>query len=95
MKKILPQLAMAFILLVPARFADAGLLRNALQSCAVGAAVMATVTYIGLTSSRIDAGILAIPASDVIVANAAFGCGVGAVGAVAGTVAGWLYDIIF
>lgn len=88
-------LAIVLALLMSARFAEAGLLKNVLQSCAFGAGVMATVTYVGLVS-RVDAsGILIIPASEAIVVNAVLGCGVGAAGATAATVVGWFYDAIF
>ena len=74
--------------------AQAALVRNVLQSCAFGAGVMASATYVGL-APEINTGVLAIPAGEVIITNAIFGCGIGAVGATAATVVGWFYDAIF
>ena len=94
MRSVLPHGVLVLLLLAPVSFADAALMRNVVQSCAFGAGVMAAATYIGL-ASEINTGVLAVPASEVILTNAAFGCGVGAVGATAATLVGWIYNAIF
>jgi hypothetical protein len=94
MKKALTYLILILTLIAPVRFTNAALVRNVLQSCAFGAGVMAATTYIGLAPG-LNTGVLAVPASEVIVANAMLGCGIGAAGATAATLAGWIYDFIF
>jgi hypothetical protein len=94
MKKALTHLILVLTLVVPARFADAALMRNIFQSCAFGAGVMAATTYIGL-APELNTGMLAVPATEVIITNALIGCGIGAAGATAATLTGWIYDAIF
>jgi hypothetical protein len=94
MNKVLPLLLLILTLVVPVHNADAALMRNVIQSCAFGAGVMAATTYIGLVP-RLNAPILALPAAEVIATNAMIGCGIGAAGATAATLAGWVYDILF
>ncbi|KOR30180.1 hypothetical protein TI04_06870 [Achromatium sp. WMS2] len=94
MKKLLTKLCLILVLIAPLNIANAALMRNVVQSCAFGAGIMATVTYMGL-APEINTGVLAIPASEIILTNAAAGCVIGAVGATAATVVGWFYDAIF
>jgi hypothetical protein len=94
MKKALLHLMLIFALTAPVEFANAGLIRNVVQSCAFGAGVMAATTYVGL-APELSTGVLAVPVSEIIVTNAILGCGIGAAGATAATVVGWFYDIIF
>jgi len=94
MKKALTHLILVLTLVIPARFADAALMRNIFQSCAFGAGVMAATTYIGL-APELNTGMLAVPATEVIITNALIGCGIGAAGATAATLTGWIYDAIF
>jgi len=94
MKKALTHLTLVLVLVAPMRFADAALMRNIFQSCAFGAGVMAATTYIGL-APEIHTGVLAVPATEVIITNALIGCGIGAAGATAATLTGWIYDSIF
>ncbi len=56
--------------------------------------MLATTTYTGLTPA-LSTGVLAVPAGEAIAANAIIGCGVGAAGATAATLATWIYDLIF
>jgi hypothetical protein len=93
MKKALLYLMLVFALITPVEFANAGLLRNVVQSCAFGAGAMAAMTYAGLIP-KLSTSLLAIPASEIIVANAIVGCGIGAAGATAATVVSWFYDAI-
>lgn len=81
-------------LIAPVGSTQAALMRNVFQSCAFGAGVLATTTYVSLMP-EISTGVLALPASEVILTNAILGCGIGAIGATAATMAGWFYDIIF
>lgn len=81
-------------LTAPVDFAHAALMRNVVESCAFSASVLASTTYLGLTPA-LSSGVLTLPATEVIAANAIIGCGIGAVGATAATVTGWIYDILF
>lgn len=94
MKRVLPYFIFALVLLAPPRLTDAALMRNVFQSCAFGAGVMAATTYIGL-APELNTGVLAVPVSEIIFANALIGCGIGAAGATAATLTGWLYDSLF
>ncbi len=94
MKKMALHFCLLLALLVPTQFAQAGLIRNMAQSCAFGAGAFAATTYVGLMPA-LETGVLAVPASEIIIANAALGCGIGAVGATAATVTGWLLDSLF
>jgi hypothetical protein len=94
MKKTLTYATLALALAAPVRAADASLMRNVFQSCAFGAGALAATTYVGLTPA-LATGMLTVPVTEVIAANAVVGCGVGAVGAAAATVTGWIYDAIF
>lgn len=94
MKTTLCRAGLLWLLLTPTGFAEASLMRNIVQSCAFGAGVLATTTYAGLTPA-LATGVLTVPAGEVIAANAIIGCGVGAAGATAATLATWVYDLIF
>ncbi len=94
MKTTLCRAALFWLMLTPPGFAEASLMRNIVQSCAFGAGVLATTTYTGLTPA-LSTGVLAVPAGEAIAANAIIGCGVGAAGATAATLATWIYDLIF
>ena len=95
MKKTLLLATLALTLSTPLQFADAALMRNAFQSCAFGAGVMASTTYMGLTPALSTGGLVALPVTEVIAANALIGCGIGVAGATAATLTGWLYDLLF
>jgi hypothetical protein len=94
MKKTWIYLILTLALVAPAQSTEAALMRNVVQSCAFGAGVMAATTYMGL-SPALNAVVFAVPATDVIIANAIIGCGIGAAGATAATLTGWFYDAIF
>jgi hypothetical protein len=93
-KRLLYLIFSLSLLLMPLRFAEAGLIRNAFHSCAFGAGAMAAATYLGL-APELSTGVLAIPVADIMVSNAVVGCVVGAAGATAMTVTGWFFDAIF
>lgn len=91
---LLRHTVLVLALSAPVHVAHAALMRNVFESCAFGAGALASTTYFGLTPA-LSSGVLTIPASEVIAANAVIGCGIGAVGATAATVTGWLYDSLF
>ena len=95
MKRTLIALTLLFALAAPPSSAEAApLMRNAIQSCAFGAGVLAATTYLRLTPA-LATGVLTVPIANVIAANAIIGCGIGVAGASAATVTGWVYDLIF
>lgn len=94
MTRILLNLIILTTLMIQMSVANAALMRNALQSCAFGAGAMAATTYLGFVPD-FNTGILLIPFSEVILANAMLGCGIGVAGSTAATIVGWFYDIIF
>lgn len=93
-KPLLRTVLLFCALSTPINFAQAALMRNIFESCAFGAGALASATYLGLTPA-LSSGVLTLPATEVIAANAMIGCGVGAVGATAATLTGWIYDSLF
>ena len=78
----------------PFQRAEAGLLRDALTSCAFGGGAFAALTWYYVAPAAAS-GALAVPAAEIVAANAALGCGVAAVGSVSAGIIGGLYDAIF
>jgi hypothetical protein len=95
MKRIILAAAVAGVIAgAPVEQARAGMLRDALTSCAFGGGAFAALTwyYVGPAAA---AGAPAVLVAEVVAANAALGCGVAAVGSVSAGIIGGLYDAIF
>ena len=82
MKRLLVALAVLFVFALPIRNAEADtVISNATEACILGAVAFGTATYVGWLPA-LASGILAMQVSQVVVANALFGCGVGFVGVI-------------
>lgn len=68
--------------------------RDAVVACSFGAGAFGALAY-AYVGPLASTGALAVPVAEVVTANALLGCGVGAVGSAASSVAGGIYDFIF
>ena len=75
--------------------ANEDLIRQGVQACAFGGAVLGVTSLLVLYPAIMGGGVTNVPLTQIVLGNTLFGCGIAAVGAAAARGVSFVYDNVF